>query len=82
LPFGLSAVLRTDLRFIVSHTLGLDTGVYSFPYIASWGSGDDATKRVRASGERITKAARLILDALLGPVEEPASDAAPEALSA
>ena len=56
-----------SVAFIVSHALGLDTGAaYSFPYIASWASGDDATKRVRASGERITKAARSILDALLG----------------
>jgi hypothetical protein len=36
---------------------------------------------VRESGERITKAARAILDALLGPVEEPELEAAPEALS-
>jgi hypothetical protein len=67
----------------VSHTLGLDAGsAYSFPYIASWAAGDDATKRVRASGERITRAARSILDALLGPVEEPELEVAPEALSA
>jgi hypothetical protein len=54
-----------SVAFIMSHTLGLDTGeVYSFPYIAHWAARDDATMRVRGSGERITKAAKMIVDAL------------------
>jgi hypothetical protein len=56
--------------------------MYSFPYVAHWAGKGDATKGVRASGERITKAARSILDALLGPVERAESDTAAPPLSA
>ena len=55
-----------SVAFIVSHALGLDTGCYSFPYVAVWAQngGDPATKVVARVGERIVKAANTILDAL------------------
>ena len=51
--------------FVVCHALGLDTGAASFPYVASWARGDNALDMVAASGERIAKTARRLLDALV-----------------
>jgi hypothetical protein len=53
-----------SVAFVVSHALGLDTACYSFPYVATWSKGTDAAAKVAASGERIVKATRLILDAV------------------
>ena len=51
--------------FVVCHALGLDTSGYSFPYVASWaGAGERALKAIATSGQRITRAATTILDAL------------------
>ncbi len=50
--------------FIVCHALGLDSGVYSFPYVATWTGDQDAPKRLAESGQRISTAAAKILDAL------------------
>lgn len=63
--------------FVVCHALGLDTGTYSFPYVQTWAHGDNAIELLTRSGERITKASRTILDALM-PVapEAAAADAA------
>ncbi|WP_342382178.1 ArdC-like ssDNA-binding domain-containing protein (plasmid) [Myxococcus stipitatus] len=52
--------------FLVCHALNLDTGSYSFPYVAGWAShADDPVKAVERTGDRITKAARTILAALM-----------------
>jgi hypothetical protein len=59
-----------SVSYIVSHAIGLDVAAYSFPYVASWAPREDAAQRVRESGERIHLAARVILDALLGPIED------------
>lgn len=53
--------------FVVSHALGLDTGAYSLPYVATWALASDVkepTKAVAAVGERVRKAAAVILSAL------------------
>jgi hypothetical protein len=71
-----------SVAFIVSHVLGLDTSAYSFPYVAHWADGTDATDLVRQSGERIHSAARRILDALLGPVEDLETNERAQALCA
>ncbi len=65
--------------FVVSRVFGLDTGAYSFPYIASWARGNaaenDPTKVVQDSGERIVRAVNTILAALLGDgQDEPEAD--------
>ncbi len=50
--------------YVVCRTLGLDTGTYSFGYVACWaGGGDEAVARIKASGGRIQRAASVILDA-------------------
>ena len=61
--------------FVVCHALGLDSGTYSFPYVAGWASGDDALRMVERSGTRIARAATTLLDALVQ-VENGASAAA------
>lgn len=59
-----------SVAFVVSHALGLDTSKTSFPYVSIWasrakdGNGKDFEKAIKASGSRIAKAAKVILDAL------------------
>jgi len=57
--------------YVVCRTLGLDTGEYSFGYVACWaGGGPEAVARIRASGSRIQRAATVIL----GSLEDDGSD--------
>jgi antirestriction protein ArdC len=59
-----------SVAFIVCNAVGLDTSAASFPYVATWaGKNTDAAAKVLESGERITRAAGLILDALYGATE-------------
>lgn len=51
--------------FVVCQALGLDTGAFSFPYVATWADSHDPLKAVAASGQRIATAALRILDALV-----------------
>jgi hypothetical protein len=52
-----------SVAFIVCHNVGLDSSAYSFGYVASWiGGGSEAIKSITASGQRIVRAARQILD--------------------
>ncbi len=54
-----------SVAFVAGDGLGLDTGSYSFGYVASWsGAGSDATRGIAASARRINQAAKQILDAL------------------
>lgn len=55
-----------SVSYVVCKVLGLDCSSYAFPYVAGWASGEKAHEAVLRSGERITKAARTVLDALLG----------------
>lgn len=53
--------------FVVSHALGLDTAAYSLPYVATWaleGQTKEPTRAVAAVGERVRKAAVVMLSAL------------------
>lgn len=59
--------------FVAAHALGLDTAAYSLPYVATWAlAGDEKqpTKAVAAAGERIRKAAGIILAALFPTAEQ------------
>lgn len=60
--------------FVVCHALGLDSSSFTLPYIATWATGDDATKAVAAAGENIRRAATRILEALV-PAEAAESEA-------
>jgi len=48
--------------YVVCQSLGLDTSDYSFGYVAGWQSGDKdkAREQIKASGKRISGAARQI----------------------
>lgn len=63
---ALAELEAESVAFMVMSTLGIDAGDYSFGYVASWGKGDaDAIEAaIRASGTRITGAARRIVDVL------------------
>ena len=51
--------------YVVCRQIGMDTGDYSFGYVASWaGGGERAITRIRSSCERIQKASSLILHLL------------------
>jgi hypothetical protein len=64
---GLAELEAESVAYIVCHELDLDSGAYSFGYLASWArGGDEATRAITASGQRITTAARQVLDHLDG----------------
>ena len=53
--------------FVVAHALDLDTSAYSLPYVATWALASnvkDPTRAVAAVGERVRKAAAVLLGAL------------------
>jgi antirestriction protein ArdC len=62
---ALAELEAESVAYIVCQELVLDSGAYSFGYLASWGrGGDQAIRAITASGQRITAAARQILDGL------------------
>lgn len=66
--------------YVVAHALGLDTSSYSLPYVATWALAADEkepTRVVALVGERVRKAASLILGVLF-PDASAATDAADE----
>jgi hypothetical protein len=58
-----------SVAYIVCGVLGIDSGDYSWGYLASWGADPTA---IRQSGQRIQKTAENILAALEVPAEEAA----------
>lgn len=69
-----------SVSFVVCEVLGLDTSKAAFPYVATWSQrsqANSAAEMVKRSGDRITKAVHVILDALLGKID----DSAPEETS-
>ncbi len=55
-----------SVAFLVCKRLGLETGGYSFGYVAHWahGAGRDPVAAIQASGQRIVKAAQRISDGI------------------
>ena len=51
-----------SIAYIVCNALGLDSGDYSFPYIARWAEGSDEV--IKQTAERATACARQILETL------------------
>lgn len=50
---------------VVCSEFGIDSGSYSFGYLAGWGGGgDQAVAAIRGCGERIAGAAKRILSAV------------------
>lgn len=60
---GLKELEAESVAYIVCHELEIDSSSYSFGYVAGWaGGGAEAIKAISACGQRIVKAARLIVD--------------------
>lgn len=68
LPRAQKEVEAESVAFIVSAHLGVDTGEYSFGYIAGWADETGFTHKtaIEHSGRRIQRAAAMIIKALLG----------------
>jgi antirestriction protein ArdC len=63
---GLKELEAESTAYVVGQSLGLDTSGYSFGYVAGWSGGDadKAREAIKASGGRISGAAKKILDGL------------------
>jgi antirestriction protein ArdC len=63
-PRPLAELEAESVAFIVCQAAGIDSGEYSFGYLATWsGGGDEARTALRTSAQRIQRAAAAILDA-------------------
>ena len=60
-----------SVAYIIMNNYGVDSGEYSFGYLAGWGGGKEAIKIIQESGERIRKAAHKIISWLEECHEEP-----------
>jgi hypothetical protein len=65
-----------SVAFVTLQHYGLDTGDYSFGYIAHWQTDKNALETLKNSGCRIQKTARIILDGLDFLAQNPAQMAA------
>ncbi len=65
LPRDHKEIEAESVAYVVSQSLGIDSGDYSFGYLASWSKGDpdEAEKKIKSSGVRIQKAAHQIIEA-------------------
>ena len=60
-----------SVAFVVCRALGIDSGAYSFGYVAGWARGEEgAIKALKASAGRIHDAAKKILDAVTADAKE------------
>ncbi len=70
---SLAELEAESTAYVVCRQLGIDSGEYSFGYVATWaGGGEPAVVAVRASCGRIQKAAA----AILGPCRDEAGERA------
>lgn len=61
--------------FVVLNHFGIDAGVYSFGYVASWQGGDEAAiKSLKSSAQRIQQTAKAIIDGIAGEEAQEALD--------
>jgi hypothetical protein len=61
---GVREVEAESFAFVVASAHGMDTSAYSLPYVASWAGGKDPAAVVRATAQRVTHAAKAVLDRL------------------
>ena len=67
---ALAELEAESVAYVVCQALGIDSGDYSFGYVATWaGGGDEAQAAIKASGDRIQRAAEQILSTI-----EPVAD--------
>jgi hypothetical protein len=53
-----------SVAFILYGLVGVDSAEYSFGYVAGWGGGEDAIRRIRESGHQIQQRAQTVLNDL------------------
>jgi hypothetical protein len=74
---SLAELEAESTAYVVCQQFGLDSGAYSFGYVATWaGGGEQAVSRIRASCANIQRAATLIIDLLTTPGLDAAAPAA------
>jgi hypothetical protein len=84
-PRGLRELEAESTAYVVCQGLGLDTSGYSFGYVAGWSGGDRKAAReaIKASGMRISGAAKQITEGLEAQAQtehgEPEAQPAPAA---
>lgn len=62
---GRAELEAESTAYVVCRALGIDSGGYSFGYVASWaGGGEPAVAGIKASGDRIHSATLAVLDRL------------------
>lgn len=61
---GIAEVEAESVAWLVAQMHGLPTDDYTLPYVAGWagGTADETAAKIRESGERVIKAARMISD--------------------
>jgi hypothetical protein len=77
---ALAELEAESTAYVVGQALGLDTSDYSFGYVATWaGNGEQAIAGIKASCDRIQKAAALMLRAIVpaAEIESMTSDGGP-----
>jgi antirestriction protein ArdC len=68
---ALAELEAESVAYVVCRSLGIDSGDYSFGYVATWaGGGDEAITGIKASCERIQKSAATILGVFELPTTE------------
>ncbi len=73
---ALAELEAESVAYVVCRTFGLDSGEYSFGYVAGWAGGRlEAIDRITASGRVIQKASSAILDGLEAAVDSDAAAA-------
>ncbi len=60
--------------FVVAASQGIETGSYSFPYIATWAGQDDGATLLKAVMARVQHIAHQLIDALDGGSQDDADD--------
>ena len=64
----LAEVEVESVAYIVCNAVGVDSGDYSFSYVATWSRGD--LEKIQATGQRVIGCAQSILAGLIAPVPE------------
>jgi hypothetical protein len=62
LPRAVKEVEAESVAFVVASVHGMESGSYSFPYVAGW-AGADAARTVAATGTRVAAAAKKVVAA-------------------
>jgi len=60
-PRSIKELEAESIAFVVLSNFGIDSGDYSFGYLATWGGGEEAIRSIEVCGERIRQAAHQVI---------------------